>query len=252
VHGVDAARRAASARGAARYCLLPSTSAATTRARKALEEDLRSAKLDKEERVKARLYLAAALHASGSEEAARIQLEEVAQMAPSIQVDPILFPPEFVAMADRARKNVEARRQGLEDKRLAEERQRQEADRKRLEAERLARAQAEVHAQQPPFEPSPPTDVPVVTEGSGPLPYIATGGAVLALGAGAWSIRSSTHQRNQLDRSFDSSGRSTLTYPRAQELERGANRDMALFAASTATSAALTGVAIWLWTRSEE
>ncbi|WP_224361742.1 hypothetical protein [Hyalangium versicolor] len=127
------------------------------RARKTLEEDLRSSKLSKEDRVKARLYLAAALHASGAEEAARIQLEELALTAPALQVDPILFPPDFVALADKARKSVDAQRQETERKRQDEERQRLEAERQRLEAERLAREQAE-NSSKP-----PPEDVPSVS-----------------------------------------------------------------------------------------
>jgi tetratricopeptide (TPR) repeat protein len=123
------------------------------RARKSLEEDLRSSKLSKEDRVKARLYLAAALHASGAAEAARIQLEELALTAPSLQVDPILFPPDFVALADKARKGVEAQRQEVERKRQEEERQQQEAERKRVEAERLAKEQAEAQNATPPEEP---------------------------------------------------------------------------------------------------
>jgi hypothetical protein len=131
------------------------------RARKALEDDLRSSRLSKEDRVKARLYLAAALYASGAEEAARIQLEELALTAPALQVDPILFPPDFVALADKARKSVEAQRQESETKRLEEERrqeaerQRLEAERKRLEAERLAQEQAAAQAKNPPPGPAP-------------------------------------------------------------------------------------------------
>jgi hypothetical protein len=133
------------------------------RARRALEDDLRSSKLSQEDRAKARLYLAAALHASGAEEAARIQLEELALTAPTFQVDPILFPPDFVALADKARKSVEAQRQESENKRLEQERQqnaerqRLEAERQRLEAERLAQEQAAAQAKNPP----PPGPAPV-------------------------------------------------------------------------------------------
>ncbi|WP_224245108.1 hypothetical protein [Hyalangium gracile] len=132
------------------------------RARKALEEELRSSRLSKEDRVKARLYLAAALHASGAEEAARIQLEELALTAPALQVDPILFPPDFVALAEKARKGVEEQRQAVENKRLEEERQRQEAERQRLEAERLAREQEEARK-------NPPEDTPTEDEEAKPV-----------------------------------------------------------------------------------
>jgi tetratricopeptide (TPR) repeat protein len=125
------------------------------RARKALEDELRSNRLSKEERVKARLYLAAALHAAGAQEAARIQLEELALTAPDLKVDPILFPPDFVALADKARQGVEAQRQETERKRQEEE-QRAEAERQRLEAERRAREEAEAQANKPP--PPPPSD----------------------------------------------------------------------------------------------
>jgi tetratricopeptide (TPR) repeat protein len=81
------------------------------RAKKALEEALRSKSLSAADRAKARLYLAAALHASGAEESASIQLEELVRAAPALKVDPVLFPPKFVALADRARERVEAERQ---------------------------------------------------------------------------------------------------------------------------------------------
>jgi hypothetical protein len=112
------------------------------RARQVLEKELRSPNLSAEERIKARLYLAAALHASGAEAAARVQLEELAVTAPTLQVDPILFPASFVAMADSVRKEVEAsrQRQQAEQQRLEEERKRLEAERQRLEQERLQAA----------------------------------------------------------------------------------------------------------------
>jgi hypothetical protein len=126
------------------------------RARKALEEDLRSRELSKEERIKARLYLAAALHASGAEEAARIQLEELALTAPGLQVDPILFPPDFVELAERSRKQVEAQREAAENQRLAAERQRLEDERKRLDAEARAK------------QPLPPDNPPLGDDGEEP------------------------------------------------------------------------------------
>lgn len=116
-------------------------------ARKALEEELRSNTLPQEDRVKARLYLAAALFASKAPDVARIQLEELMVTAPDVQVDPILFPPDFVAMAQEVRKQ-------LEDQRMEKERQRLEAERQRLEAERKAREEEFARNQQtPPEEP---------------------------------------------------------------------------------------------------
>jgi hypothetical protein len=110
------------------------------RARRVLTEELNTPGLSKQDQAKARLYLAAALYASGAEESAQAQLEELAMQAPSFQVDPILFPPDFVALADKARSRAEGKRQE-ERQRLEAERQRLEAE--RLEAERLAREEAE-------------------------------------------------------------------------------------------------------------
>jgi hypothetical protein len=109
------------------------------RARRVLTEELNTPGLSKQDQAKARLYLAAALYASGAEESAQGQLEELALQAPSFQVDPILFPPDFVALADKARSRAEGKRQE-ERQRLEAERQRLEAE--RLEAERLAREEA--------------------------------------------------------------------------------------------------------------
>lgn len=106
------------------------------RARRVLTEELNAPGLSKQDQAKARLYLAAALFASGAQESALAQLEELAMQAPSFQVDPILFPPDFVALADKARSKAEARRKE-ERQRQEAERQRQEAERLRLEAERL-------------------------------------------------------------------------------------------------------------------
>jgi hypothetical protein len=114
-------------------------------ARKALEDELRSNTLTQEDRVKARLYLAAALFASKAPEVARIQLEELMVTAPDVQVDPILFPPDFVAMAQDVRKQ-------LEQQRMEKERQRLEAERQRLEAERKAREEELARNKQPPPE----------------------------------------------------------------------------------------------------
>jgi hypothetical protein len=129
------------------------------RARKKLEEELRSDKLSKEERVKARLYLAAALHASGEEESARLQLEQLAISAPSLKVDPILFPPEFVALAEQARKKVDDQLKEAERLREETERQRLEAERQRLEAERKAQEEELARNSPPPPEEESPRSV---------------------------------------------------------------------------------------------
>jgi hypothetical protein len=123
------------------------------RARRVLTEELNSPGLSKEEQAKARLYLAAALFATGAEQAASENLEQLAEIAPSFQVDPILFPPDFVALAEKARAKAETKRMEAERLRLAAERLRLEQDRKaREEAEALARQQ------QPP--PPPPEETP--------------------------------------------------------------------------------------------
>jgi tetratricopeptide (TPR) repeat protein len=80
-----------------------------SKARKTLEKELRSPKLSKAERSKARLYLAAALYASGAEESARIQLEELALTDPSLKVDPVIFPQGFVTLAEQSRERVAAK-----------------------------------------------------------------------------------------------------------------------------------------------
>lgn len=79
-------------------------------ARRSLEGELQSPKLTGKERAVARLYLAASLHALGEEAEARSQLEELARRHPDQSVDPALFPPDFVALATEARKQVEAER----------------------------------------------------------------------------------------------------------------------------------------------
>ncbi len=116
------------------------------RARRVLTEELNAPGLSKADQAKARLYLAAALFASGAEESARAQLEELAMQAPSFQVDPILFPPDFVALADKARASAEAKRLEVDRQRKEAEQQRLEAE--RLEAERKAREEAEARGDQ--------------------------------------------------------------------------------------------------------
>ncbi|MDY7230438.1 hypothetical protein [Hyalangium rubrum] len=120
------------------------------RARKALTDELKSPGLSKEDQAKARLYLAASLFALGVEDSARIQLEELAVVAPAFKVDPIIFPPNFVKMAEAARETVETQRKQKEAQ--------LEAERQRLEAERKAREEAEARAKQPPPEVEEPAE----------------------------------------------------------------------------------------------
>lgn len=104
-------------------CLLPLVAEAQSRgvdlyergayakARRSLESELRAPGLSDRERATARLYLAASLYELGDAAGARTQLEELARDHPEHPVDPVLFPPEFVAMAGEVRKQVEAERQ---------------------------------------------------------------------------------------------------------------------------------------------
>jgi len=128
------------------------------RARKKLEEELRSTKLSNEERIKARLYLAAALHATGEEESARLQLEQLALSAPELKVDPILFPPEFVTLAEKARKKVENQQKEAERQRQETERQRLEVERQRLEAEQRAEAERKAREEELERNNRPPSE----------------------------------------------------------------------------------------------
>lgn len=121
-----------------------------SKARQVLQRELRSPNLSEKDRIKARLYLSAALHASGAEAAARVQLEELFVTAPLLQVDPLLFPPHFAALAEDVRKQVETDRQSKEA-----ERQRLEAERQRLEAERQKLEVERQQAAKPPPPPAP-------------------------------------------------------------------------------------------------
>jgi len=171
------------------------------RARKRLEEELRSSKLSNEERIKARLYLAAALHATGEEESARLQLEQLALSAPDLKVDPILFTPEFVALAEKARKKVadqqkeaELQLQETERKRLEAERKRLEAEQQREEAERKAREEALARDNPPPQQEEGPRSMRLRPELFGfvaPVgPGVGFGGALtLAFGSVDLSAR---------------------------------------------------------------
>lgn len=98
------------------------------KARRALEDELRTPGLLERERATTRTYLAAALYAMGAQELATTQLEELALRHPEQQVDPDLFPPAFVELAEQARARVRADRKRIE----AELRDR--ADRERQDA----------------------------------------------------------------------------------------------------------------------
>ncbi|MFP2933036.1 hypothetical protein ACLESO_49385 [Pyxidicoccus sp. 3LG] len=80
------------------------------RARRSLETELKSPKLTEQQRGTARLYLAATLHELGDASGTWAQLEELARSHPDQAVNPALFPPEFVALAGEARRQVEAAR----------------------------------------------------------------------------------------------------------------------------------------------
>ncbi|MFP2907145.1 hypothetical protein ACLESD_19270 [Pyxidicoccus sp. 3LFB2] len=84
-------------------------------ARRALELELRDRSLAERERAAARLYLAASLYELGEETDTRAQLEALWRSHPDLQVDPALFPPEFVVLAGEARKKVAAESQPSPD-----------------------------------------------------------------------------------------------------------------------------------------
>jgi hypothetical protein len=152
------------------------------RARRTLTEELNTPGLSKEDQAQARLYLAAALFASGAEESAQAQLEELAMQAPSFQVDPILFPPDFVALADKARARAESKRQEAERQR--QEAERQEAERQ--EAERRAREEAEARNgdQTPPEEDEGEEPASSVRFGPDVFGYVDAVGKRIGVGGG--------------------------------------------------------------------
>ncbi len=80
-------------------------------ARRSLERELLTPGLSEERQATARLYLAASLHELGDSSMTWTQLVELARSHPEQEVDPVLFPPEFVVLAAEARKRVEAERQ---------------------------------------------------------------------------------------------------------------------------------------------
>jgi tetratricopeptide (TPR) repeat protein len=76
-----------------------------------------------QERGEARIYLAASLHALGRTEEAQQQLELLARENPGQRVDPVLFPPELVALAEAIRQRVDTEKEYArkETERLARE-----------------------------------------------------------------------------------------------------------------------------------
>jgi tetratricopeptide (TPR) repeat protein len=74
-------------------------------------QELEEAQRPAEERALARIYLASSLHAMGQVEEARRHLEVLAREHPGQRVDPVLFPPEFVALAEVIRQQVESEQQ---------------------------------------------------------------------------------------------------------------------------------------------
>ncbi|WP_309892532.1 hypothetical protein [Archangium sp.] len=114
-----------------------------------LEEEAENPARSDKERARARSYAAAAMYSLGRMEEAREQLELLARQYPEQRVDPKRFPPDFVALADLARKTVEterfreeARAQEAEQERLAAE-----AERRRRELEALQQVPEPVETQ---------------------------------------------------------------------------------------------------------
>src|SRR5690242_15537723 len=83
-------------------------------AAQAFEEALADPKRTAEEKELARIYLAASLLVLGRTEESRQQLEVSVREHPELQVDPILFPPELVALAEGIRERVDADRRYAE------------------------------------------------------------------------------------------------------------------------------------------
>lgn len=75
------------------------------------EQELAEASRAPAERAQARIYLAASLHALGQAAEARKQLELLAREHPEVRVDPILFPPELVTLAEAIREQAESTRE---------------------------------------------------------------------------------------------------------------------------------------------
>ena len=80
------------------------------RARDAAASIVEDGSLADGDRAEARIYLAASYHALGDVASARLHLMLLARQHPSARVDPVTFLPELVALADEARRQVEAER----------------------------------------------------------------------------------------------------------------------------------------------
>jgi hypothetical protein len=95
------------------------------------------------EKARARIYLAASLFALEMRVDATRELEELARLYPEQRVDPNRFPPNFVALAEKARATVETEelRKQTEAAKAEQERLAAEAERGRREAEALGQPQ---------------------------------------------------------------------------------------------------------------
>lgn len=71
-----------------------------------LKQEINDTRNSAKDRARARVYLAASMHALGMTFEAREVLKELARQHPEQRVDPDLFPPELVEMAEQARAAV--------------------------------------------------------------------------------------------------------------------------------------------------
>ncbi|HEX8697495.1 MAG TPA: tetratricopeptide repeat protein [Myxococcaceae bacterium] len=78
------------------------------------EQELADPLKTPEQRAQSRIYLASSLHALGQVEEARLHLVQLSREHPGMRVDPVRFPPEFVALAEVIRQQREAERQFAE------------------------------------------------------------------------------------------------------------------------------------------
>jgi hypothetical protein len=119
-----------------------------------LQAEMENPNRSDKERARARIYLAASMYALGMMEGATRQLEELARLHPEHRVDPNRFPPDFVALADFARKAVETER--LREKTRAEEAEQErllaEAERRRRGAETPQRTPGDEGEGEPPAD----------------------------------------------------------------------------------------------------
>ncbi|WNG19410.1 tol-pal system YbgF family protein [Cystobacter fuscus] len=89
-----------------------------------LQQEADDPRASAKEQALARAYLAASMYALGMKDEARAQLEELARRHPEQRVDSRRFPPDFVALADLAREDVEAERLRAEARAREAEQQR--------------------------------------------------------------------------------------------------------------------------------